>query len=91
MIFERYAELKKERPVSDTNKMAGSTKLQLTSFSLACFGYSLVFWVEVETLTWVVPVSMFALIVVVFFLLLPLLDRFAIQAAIVAVLLWDKV
>ncbi|HBV76543.1 MULTISPECIES: lysoplasmalogenase family protein [Vibrio] len=74
---------------SDTRQISIYKKWQFMCFSIACFGYSLAFWMEVQALTWAVPVFLFALIVVVFFLLLPLLDRFAVQSAIVAVMLWQ--
>ncbi|WP_086981883.1 lysoplasmalogenase family protein [Vibrio aphrogenes] len=63
--------------------------LQLIFFSIACLGYSLDFWAQVETLNWAVPIALFALIVVVFFLLLPLLESFIIEASLVAVILWQ--
>lgn len=63
--------------------------LQLLLFSVGCLFYSLDFWSQVESLTWAVPIALFALIVVVFFLLLPLLDSFVGHAAAVAVILWQ--
>lgn len=86
-VLETYGSRYKKAP--DKRPSTRYKKLQFMCFSIACFGYSLAFWMEVQALTWVVPVFMFALIVVMFFLLLPLLDRFAVQSAIVAVMLWQ--
>ncbi|MFV0575786.1 MAG: lysoplasmalogenase family protein [Vibrio sp.] len=63
--------------------------LQLAFFSAACLCYSLSFWVQVETLSWVVPIALFALIVVGFLILLPLLDTFVLKASLVAIILWQ--
>lgn len=63
--------------------------LQLFFFSIACLCYSLYFWSQVETLSWAVSIASFALVVVVFFLLLPLLDSFALPASLVALSLWQ--
>ncbi|WP_417884185.1 lysoplasmalogenase family protein [Vibrio rumoiensis] len=63
--------------------------LQLFFFSIACLCYSLNFWSQVETLSWSVAIASFALVVVVFFLLLPLLDSFVLPASMVALILWQ--
>lgn len=63
--------------------------LQLLLFSIGCLFYSLDFWSQVTHLTWAVPIALFALMVVVFFLLLPLLDSFVGHAAVVALILWQ--
>lgn len=63
--------------------------IQLFLFSVACLFYSLDFWSQVESITWIVSIASFALVVVVFFLLLPLLDSFALPASIVALILWQ--
>lgn len=63
--------------------------LQLFFFSIACLCYSLYFWSQVETLSWAVSIASFALVVVVFFLLLPLLDSFVLPASLVALSLWQ--
>ncbi|MCF7355440.1 lysoplasmalogenase family protein [Vibrio sp. CK2-1] len=63
--------------------------LQLCFFSIACLCYSLDFWFQVNALSWAVAIPTFALVVVAFLLVLPLLDSFAIQASMVALILWQ--
>lgn len=63
--------------------------LQLCFFSIACLCYSLDFWFQVDALSWAVAIPTFALVVVAFLLVLPLLDSFAIQASMVALILWQ--
>ncbi|MGV3002906.1 lysoplasmalogenase family protein [Vibrio sp.] len=63
--------------------------LQLCFFSIACLCYSLDLWCQVHTLSWAVAIPTFALVVVAFLLVLPLLDSFAIQASMVALILWQ--
>lgn len=63
--------------------------LQLCFFSIACLCYSLDFWFQVDSLSWTVAIPSFALVVVAFLLVLPLLDSFAIQASVVALILWQ--
>ncbi|WP_105902998.1 lysoplasmalogenase family protein [Vibrio gangliei] len=63
--------------------------LQFLWFSMGCLFYSLSFWSQVQHLNWAVPIALFALIVVIFFILLPLLDSFVKHAAVVAIILWQ--
>ncbi|WP_244943787.1 lysoplasmalogenase family protein [Vibrio algivorus] len=63
--------------------------LQLCFFSIACLCYSLDFWFQLDALNWAVAIPSFALVVVAFLLVLPLLDSFAIQASMVALILWQ--
>lgn len=63
--------------------------IQLSFFSMACLSYSLTFWLQVDSLSWAVSIASFALIVITFFLLLPLLDSFILPASLVALILWQ--
>lgn len=62
---------------------------QLICFALVSLCYSVMFWIQVDKVSWVVPVTLLAFSIILFFLLLPLFDGFVIPAAVIGVIVWQ--
>ncbi|MBD1573981.1 lysoplasmalogenase [Vibrio sp. S17_S38] len=62
---------------------------QLICFALVSLCYSVMFWIQVDKVSWVVPVILLAFSIVLFFLLLPLFDGFVIPAAVIGIIVWQ--
>ncbi|MBD1576443.1 hypothetical protein HC723_08330 [Vibrio sp. S11_S32] len=66
-----------------------SKKGEFICFALISSCYSVIFWIQVEAVSWGMPVILMAFSIVLFFLLLPLFEGFVVPAAAIGIIVWQ--